>query len=409
MNKDARTIFASNFATAILGFGIFIATYDIAAISISILVLERTWHISKFLAGFLGASTLIGAAFGALIGGHMADLFGRRGLLIYDFIGYFLASILSAVSINYWMLFTFRFFIGLTIGADYAIVFPYISEMRPKNRVNRDMAIVMLAANFGMIIAYGSGGLFLGLGNYGWRYVLALGGFIALPAIFLRYKILESGHWRRLKKLPFRSFSDHEKRSIVFSSAAWFAYQVGDQGLSIFLPTIMAFILGFGFVNSSYYSLIVKAVTIPAALLTVYTIDKLGKKFLQAYGFLGRSIALLSLGFIIIYGLDIRYYGIVLLLLAYFFGAAGPDKTVVISPVENFRYEVRCTGEGISESFGRIGGIFGVLVFGFLATYTGIGPGILVFGILDLFGFIISALFMSGTIKYREYINNVKT
>ncbi len=411
MNIDARTVFASNLSTAILGFGIFIATYDIAAISISIVVLGKLWHITKFLEGLLGTATLIGAALGAISGGFLADLIGRRGMLVYDFIGYFLASMLSALSINYWMLFIFRFIIGLTIGADYAIAFPYISEMRPKNKMNKDMAMVMFAANFGMVIAYGAGGMFLGLGNYGWRYVLALGGILAIPAIILRYKIVESPLWsqRRLKKSIFRHFSKNEKKSIAFSSAAWFAYQVGDQGLSIFLPTIMVFMLGVGFSLSSYYSLIVKAVTIPAALLTVYTIDKLGKKFLQTYGFLGRSIALLSLGFIIIYGFDIRYYGILLLLAAYFFGAAGPDKTVVISPVDSFRYEVRCTGEGLSESFGRLGGIFGVLMFGFIATYIGIGTGITVFGILDLFGFIISAIFMSGTLKYKSYINNVKT
>lgn len=331
----------------------------------------------------------------------LADRFGRRILLIGDFLAYVVASVGSAFAGSFVVLFIFRFIVGIGIGADFAVAFTYLSEITPSTTRGMSMATVMMAANFGMILAYGLGGAFLNVSDQGWRYVLAAGGLLAVPVILLRGGIYESEAWMRHKHSRFvdivKGLNRKELKKVFVSSAAWFSYQVGDQGLSIFLPILLLTTLGTDDSLSSYGSLLVKSVTIPAALLTVLLIERIGRKPLQIYGFLGRFILLFILsGVLLYYGGRQGVLEIIILLLAYFFGAMGPDKTTVISPAEQFNTDVRATGQGITESVGRFGGIVGVFGYGILSVSVGAWAGIVFFGVFALIGFGVS-MFMKET------------
>ena len=301
--------------TILAGSGIFIATYDLAAISVALLVLGKAWKLNGFDLSLLGSAALFGAIAGSATAGIFADRFGRRAMLVGDFIAYVAASIGSAFSPDFTWLFFFRFIVGAGIGADFAVVFPYISEIRSAGTRGRNMATVMMAANFGMIIAYGLGGLFLGTGGQGWRIVLLAGGLMAVPVIFMRSRISESSAWKR-SRLPrvrdiLAGFNRKDLRNIAVASAAWFSYQVSDQGLSVFLPLL---------------------------LLTTL----------------------------------------------------GTDKTIVISPTEQFGTGIRATGHGIAESIGRAGGLAGVLGYGILSALYGPWAGIMYFSIFATVGLLVS-------------------
>lgn len=390
----------------ISGSGIFIATYDLAAISIALLVLGKQWNLNGGQEALLGSAALIGSVVGGIIAGLFADRFGRRIMLLGDFITYVVASAGSALSPGLYWLVAFRFIIGLGIGADFAVVFPYLAESRSPEGRGRSMATVMMAANFGMILAYGLGGLFISFGTTGWRYVLAAGGIIAVPALILRERMPESREWLEKRKRSFRhifeSFSEKDRKTVAVTSIAWFSYQVSDQGLSLFLPLLLFSTLGTGYSASSYGSLLIKAVTIPAAVVTVILIDRVGRKPLQTSGFLGRGLSLIAMAFLLLeFGGSYRVLEIALLLITYFFGAMGPDKTIVISPAEQFDTEKRGTGQGISESFGRLGGLVGVSGYSMLSATYGSWSGIMFFGIFAVTGYLVSLAFMRETAPAR--------
>ncbi len=391
-----------NFTTSITGSGIFIATYDLAAISVALLVLDKAWNLSGTEIAILGSSAIIGAIIGSVSAGVFADRFGRRILLLSDFAAYVFASLGSAMSPNYAWLVVFRFIVGMGIGADFAVIFPYLAETRPAESRGKSMASVMMAANFGMVLAYGLGALFISGNPAGWRYVLAAGGFMAVPVLLLRSRIPESILWKKKREKTIlgilKSLNRRTQRDVVVTSFTWLSYQVGDQGLSLFLPLILVTSLGIGDVTASYGSLLVKAITIPAAVLTIFLIDRVGRRPLQVYGFLGRAIPLIIMSLLLaLYGAGNSAILVALLLLAYFFGALGPDKTVVISPAEQFSTEHRGTGQGISESIGRIGGLIGVAGYSFLSAMYGAWAGILLFGIFAILGLVLSTLFMKET------------
>ena len=218
---------------------------------------------------------------------------------------------------------------------------------------------------------------------------------MAVPVIFMRSRISESVAWKR-SRLPrvrdiLAGFNRKDLRNIAVASAAWFSYQVSDQGLSVFLPLLLLTTLGTDNSISSYGSLLVKSVTIPAAVVTIILIDRIGRKPLQISGFLGRAVPLMALAIIMLYfGGKYGFLEIGLLLAAYFFGALGPDKTIVISPAEQFGTGIRATGQGIAESIGRAGGLAGVLGYGILSALYGPWAGIMYFSIFATVGLLVS-------------------
>src|SRR6201993_5343858 len=92
------------------------------------------YHLSSFATGYLVAGASLGAAAGALIAGPLTDHFGRKALLITDAAIYAVGAILSAITVNAFMLLASRTLIGLAIGADSAIATAYIAEFAPRER-----------------------------------------------------------------------------------------------------------------------------------------------------------------------------------------------------------------------------------------------------------------------------------
>src|SRR5207244_1589654 len=73
------------------------------------------YHLSSFATGYLVAGASLGAAAGALIAGPLTDRFGRKSLLITDAAIYAIGALLSAFTVNDFMLLSSRTLIGLAI------------------------------------------------------------------------------------------------------------------------------------------------------------------------------------------------------------------------------------------------------------------------------------------------------
>lgn len=387
--------------------GIFVGTFDVAAIAVSLPELKALWGLSTFEVGLLASVALVGMVAGGLVAGLLADRYGRRGVLLADFATYGLAALGSAVAPNPLIFAICRFLVGLGVGADYAVAFPYLAEQVRATRRGRTMATVMWAANFGMLSAYALGAMLV-VAPDGWRGLLAVGGLLAFPLLALRSAMPESSAWlRERQNRPARvrawealrtMWRPRQRKSLVVAAASWFCYQVSDQGLTLFLPLFLTALLGQTAAHAAWASAGVKAVTVPAAFATIFLIEKIGRRPLQIWGFFGRGLSLVLLGLMMVSapGHDLAVK-VALLVAAYAIGAAGPDKTTVITPAEMFETADRATGQAVAESVGRVGGIVGTVGYGLLATMGGSGLGLMFFGVLALAGFAVSAVGLPET------------
>lgn len=142
---------------------------------------------------------LIGILFGALIGGQLADRFGRRRLFVGTLLWYCVFTLLTAVSPTLHVLYVFRLLTGLGVGAEYAIINAAIAEFMPARIRGKAAAAVMnfwpLGAIFSGLIAYIVLNVLTLPDTVSWRYGFAIGGIVALVVLLFRRRLPESPRW----------------------------------------------------------------------------------------------------------------------------------------------------------------------------------------------------------------------
>src|SRR5579864_9265329 len=118
-------------AASFAGLGGLLFGYDTGVISGAELFFRRDFTLSTFALEVIVSGVLAGAAVGALIGGRLADLFGRRRLLIATAIIFALGAILCAVATTPMILAVGRIIVGFGIGLSSSGVHVYIAEAAP--------------------------------------------------------------------------------------------------------------------------------------------------------------------------------------------------------------------------------------------------------------------------------------
>jgi SP family arabinose:H+ symporter-like MFS transporter len=181
--------------------GGFLFGYDTANIGSALDFIP--YHLSSFWTGYLVAGASLGAGAGALIAGPLTDHFGRKTLLITDAAIYAVGALLSAFTVNAFMLLSSRTLIGLAIGADSAIATAYIAEFAPRSRRGQLSIIQQWMITVGILVSYlVAVVVLLGLpnnaGDVDWRLILGVGALPAMLAVALRSKMPESPRWLML-------------------------------------------------------------------------------------------------------------------------------------------------------------------------------------------------------------------
>lgn len=104
--------------------------------------------------GFVTAALALGAAFGAVIGGHITDRIGRRAnILLLSFI-FIVGTVGCTFSVSVWMLYPFRFILGWAVGSASSTVPLYLSETAPKRIRGPLVAVDQFMIVFGQFVAY---------------------------------------------------------------------------------------------------------------------------------------------------------------------------------------------------------------------------------------------------------------
>lgn len=151
-----------------------------------------------------GATTyLAGAVLGAILFGYLTDRLGRRKLFLVTLAVYSTATLLTAISWNFFSFALFRFLTGTGIGGEYAAINSAVDELIPgKVRGTVDLIV---NATFWVGAAIGSlaslvllNGGFMAP-NVGWRVAFGIAAVLAIGVLFLRLGVPESPRWLMLR------------------------------------------------------------------------------------------------------------------------------------------------------------------------------------------------------------------
>ncbi|KAL3420043.1 phosphate:h+ symporter [Phlyctema vagabunda] len=161
------------------------------------------------------------------------------------------------------------------------------------------------------------------------------------------------------------SYFSHWKNAkvLVGTTASWFFLDLAFYGLGLNNSTVLSAI-GYSTGDSIYHTLrntaignliLVCAGSIPGYWMSVLTIDTIGRKPIQVFGFLILTIIFSIIGFC--YKSLSKGALLALYILAQIFFNFGPNTTTFIVPGECFPTRYRSTGHGVSAASGKIGAI----------------------------------------------------
>src|SRR3984957_17197571 len=175
-NLSARQEESTGFvyiAPAIAALGGLLFGYDTGVISGALIFVQKSFALSTFHQELVVSVVLVGAAVGSLGGGNLADHIGRKTNLLITSVIFILGAIICAAAVSEIALIVGRTIVGLGIGLASSTVPLYISEVSPAKARGWQVSLFQLAITIGILAAY--------LVDYAfaqseqWRWMLGLG------------------------------------------------------------------------------------------------------------------------------------------------------------------------------------------------------------------------------------------
>ncbi|HEV7812153.1 MAG TPA: MFS transporter [Leifsonia sp.] len=403
--------------------GPFLDGYILSLIGIALVGFAQDIPTSSIETGLIGAASLVGIFFGALVFGALTDRIGREKMYALDLTVLVAACAMSAFVSAPWQLIALRFLIGLAIGADYPIATSLLTEFTPRKRRGLMIGLSGLAWSVGAMTAFIVGFLVVTLSDgYGlWRWMLFSGAVVGLIVVLLRRGIPESPRWlagrgrfeeaQRVLTLVYGAHAlltvaDMEDASvrqhrslfadlgaivrggylkrIVMCGVLYFAQITPQYALYTFGAIILA-AAGIQGGNASTMGELLIAVLFAVGILpALKLIESWGRRPMTLWPFALMAVALAALGL----WQNAPSWFIVAAFAFYAFVSGGPSVLEWIYPNELFPTAVRATAVGIAVGFSRVGAAtgtyllpIGIATIGLNSTLL-IGAGVTVVALL---------------------------
>jgi MFS transporter, PHS family, inorganic phosphate transporter len=387
----------------ISGMGFFTDAYDLFIIGVVMSLVKPIWHVGKFEESLVDSTALLASALGALFFGRVADMLGRKRIYGVEVLVLAAGAIGCALTPNIWWLIALRFILGIGIGGDYPVSATIMSEYAGKANRGMLVTLVFTMQAAGLILGplFASALLATHLSHdIIWRILVAFGAVPALAVYWQRRHLKESPRYLAASgqqeddngQISNAAHYDKSKHGSTFlegfqqlisdnklllrligTSAAWFLMDAAYYGNTVSSPLVLSAL-------NSDHTLLQKTLTqlvifavfaAPGYAVAALTMDRLGRKTIQAVGFGMMAVTFVLLAFVpnleklavpflVIYGLS------------FFFTEFGPNSTTFVYPSEIFPVRVRTTGHGIAAAMGKLGGFAGVFLFPYLLHWKGL-------------------------------------
>jgi len=348
----------------VAGFAWLFDALDVGLLSFIIAALKNEWQLSTVQMGWIGSISSIGMAVGALFFGILADRIGRRDVLVLTLLLFSIGSGISVLATSFTIFAIIRFFVGAGLGGELPVASTLVSESVAPEKRGR---IVVLLESFwaggwicAALIAY-----FI-IPRFGWR-VAALGtALTAVYALYIRWQIHEpvtvakSERPTLLQNIRAVWSAPYAKATLMLW-LLWFAVVFSYYGMFLWLPSVLV-LKGYSLLNSFGYVLAMTLAQLPGYFTAAWLIEKWGRKWVLIVYLLGTALSAYyfgnaaSLGNLLVSGALLSFFDL---------GAWG--ALYAYSP-EQYPTAIRGTGTGMAAAFGRIGGIVGPLLVGYLLT-----------------------------------------
>ncbi len=305
--------------------------YDTSVISGAILFVRQLFQLSSTGTELAVSIVLGGAALGAAVAGYFADRFGRKPVLIVDAIIFGVFAVVTGLANGLAVFLVARFLVGVAVGVASMITPLYIAEVAPARIRGAFVTLNQLAIVTGIVVAYYVDYVFSGTGN--WR---AMFGSAVVPSLILLVALAflpESPRWlaahgrldealgilsrvetpeeaqhdlqelrevTQTDNLRFRDlFAPRFRRPLLVGVLlAIFQQITGVNTIIYYTPTILQ-MAGFHSASSAILAtVLVGGVNLGFTILSLFLLDRVGRRPLLLLGIAGMGLSLIHLGYL---------------------------------------------------------------------------------------------------------------
>ncbi|WP_441002453.1 sugar porter family MFS transporter [Pseudocolwellia agarivorans] len=324
--------------------GGFLFGFDSGVINGTVDGLRLAFNSDSVGTGFNVASMLLGCAIGAFVAGSLADKLGRKTILIITAILFIVSAYGSGVSISSFEFVIYRIIGGFAVGAASVLAPAYISEIAPAKYRGTLTTIQQVAIISGLFSAFvsnyyladiaGVSTAVLWLNFEAWRWMFWIELLPALIFLFALLFIPESPRFLVLKQRDDQalavlkrlygaeyaqsklseiqaSFNEHNhqptfkdllnKKTGGVRKVVWVGLglatlqQLVGINVVFYYGAILWQAVGFSESDALLINILSGGVSIAACFITMYYIDKIGRKPLLLIGSIGMTITLATL------------------------------------------------------------------------------------------------------------------
>lgn len=369
--------------------------YDLVVYGTVVPVLIKDWGLTPVEAGTIGSYGLFGMIFGAIFFGMLADRVGRKNVMILSLLLFSFFTMLCGFADNPTIFGTFRFLAGLGLGGIMPNVIALLTDYSPNKKKSMVVSIVLCGYSVGGMIAPLLGIYIMPI--FGWESIFWVAGIpiLLMPLLYKKLPettahLIRKGRKKELigvlsKINPDLSFSEKDEfkerkestskvpvidlfknKRTLSTCMFWTTFFMSllmVYGLNTWLPNLMIK-AGYG-LNSSLAFLVTLQ---GGAIIGTLIIAKLNEKFnlksllVFLYGLGALGITLLGYG-----GNSVYIYVLVAIAGA---SSIGAQNLVQAYVSQFYPPSVRSTALGMASGIGRMGGMIGPILGGYLLSIS---------------------------------------
>ena len=367
--------------------------YDLSVYGTALPLIMDEWGLDSVVAGTMGSYGLFGMMFGAFIFGVLADKIGRKKVIIINVLIFSLFTFLCGFAETATVFSIFRFIAGLGLGGIMPNVAALVMDYAPNSMKIRLVSLTLVSFAVGGALAPTVGVLLIE--SFGWASVFIVAGLPLLGLPFMMKQLPEStsylirtGQKKKLfetlskvnpeftynlddeieevkveqVKSPIMGlFKGNRALSTVAFWLTFFCSLLMVYGLNTWLPKLMIQ-AGYGLNSSLTFLIALQSGAVIGILALSNLCEKYGSKKILVPAYIAGAIALTLLGF--------GGNTVVIFILVAIAGAATTGTQVLIQAYATAFYpaDMRSTGIGVASGVGRLGGMIGPIIGGFLLT-----------------------------------------
>ncbi|MFM0661063.1 MFS transporter [Paraburkholderia sediminicola] len=369
-------------AASALGWGL--DGFDHTMFALALGAILTTLHLSIGIGGTISTASLVASAIGGMIGGALADRYGRVRVLVWVVVGFSVATALTATAQNAAQLVAWRTLEGLCFGAEWPVGVALLSEFARAESRGRTMAFMQSAYSVGWaastiawFVVFSATG-----GEHAWRWLFVLGLLPAFVILVIRRGIRDrTAPPARGASNPLAGIGRLFRADLRRRTLSATVFLVGAHGnyysIVTFLPLYLATERGLHVAGTTTFMLVQILGGFIGYVSSGFFHDRFGRRPTQTATFLFSIVSIAAFLYTPVQSTAMGYALVFLVGMSISSSAGGLGA--ILS--EQFPTAVRGAGVGFTYNVGRGIASFGPMLIGFMAGRDGLGWSMMVVGI----------------------------